>query len=204
MTVTITGFDSFNELADLIVDYGHAPSLLERARVVFIPFASLRLGRDLRSSANEALAVLDGDALGDPLPVPDDFGSIRSITPQQGANPRALVARDEVTIRLVPSSGDRALAYMIRNRTITVRPFRAVNYDFSYHTVPVLNEANPDNEVLTSYPMLYLYAGLLELHTFRQDEKQRAIALQTYLDEVRLVNRQQSRARQNAPAGVGV
>ena len=200
----MSGFENFSELAELIVDYGHAPQLLERAQGVFIPFASLRLGRDLRSSANEALAVLDGDTLGDPMPVPDDFGSIRSITPQQGSNPRALRAKDEVTITHVPTSGDRALAYMIRNRAITVRPFRAIDYDLSYHTVPVLDEQNPNNEVLTSYPMVYLYAGLLELQVYRQDEKQRAIALQTYLDEVRLINRQQSRARQNAPAGVGV
>ncbi len=204
MTVSITGFSSFDELAALIVDYGHAPSLLERCQDVFIPFASIRLGRDLRSSANEAVVVLDGEASGDPIPVPADFGSIRSITPQQGSQPRALRAKDEVTINLVPTTGDRALAYNIRNRAITVRPFRAINYTFSYHTVPILNATETVNEVLTSYPMLYLYAGLLELHVFRQDEKQRAIALATYLDEVQLVNRQQSRARANAPAGVGV
>jgi hypothetical protein len=199
----MSGFADFAELAALVVDYGHAPQLLERCQSVFIPFASLRLGRDLRSSANEAVAVLDGSALGDPMPVPDDFGSIRSITPQDSRR-IALRSRDEVAITIAPKQGDRALFYNIRNRAITVRPFRGVNYDFSYHTVPVLDATTTTNEVLASYPMLYLYAALLELHTFRQDGNQRQTALQTYLDEVALINKQQSRARANAPAAVGV
>ena len=203
MTVTITGFETFTELADLVVDYGHAPGLLSRAQDIFIPFASKRLGRDLRSSANEDLAVLDADALGDPFPVPADFGSIRSIVPQDSKR-QALRAKDQVSIQLVPNQGDRAFAYNIKNRAVTVRPFRAILYDFSYHTVPVLDAVNTTNQVLEDYPFLYLYAALLELHVYRQDEKQRAIALTTYLDEIALINRQQSRARMNAPASVGI
>jgi len=199
----MTGFADFAELSALVVDYGHASQLLERAQSVFIPFASLRIGRDLRSSANEAVAVLDAAVLGDPFAVPADFGSIRSITPQDSKR-IALVNRDEVAITLVPNEGDRARFYNIRSKAVTVRPFRAINYDFSYHTVPELDATTTTNDVLASYPMLYLYAALLELHVFRQDEKQRAIALTTYLDEVALINKQQSRARANAPAAVGV
>lgn len=199
----MSGFANFAELVQLVIDYAHRPDHQERAESIFIPFASLRLGRDLRSSANESIAVLDADALGDPFPVPADFGSIRSITPQ-GTHQRALKFRDEVAIQSMPTNGPDALYYNIRNREITVRPFRGVLFDLSYHTVPKLDATDTVNDVLVQYPMLYLYAALLELHTWTQDERARGTALNTYLDEVKLVNRQQSRARQNAPAGVGV
>lgn len=199
----MSGFANFAELVQLVIDYAHRPDLEERCENVFIPFSSLRLGRDLRSSANEAIAVLDADALGDPFPVPIDFGSIRSITPQ-GTHQRALKFRDEVAIQSMPTNGPRALYYNIRNEEITVRPFRGVLYDFSYHTVPELDATTTTNAVLTRYPMLYLYAAMVEIHTWTQDAAQRTVALQTYVEEVKVVNRQQARARQNAPAGVGV
>ena len=181
------GFADFDDLVDTVLDYGHAPSLKDRAERIFVPFASLRIGRDLRSSANEDLAVLDAAALGDPFAVPADFASIRSITPQDSRR-LALRSKDEVTITAMPDQGDRALAYNIRNRAVTVRPFKAISYDFSYHTVPVLDAVNTSNEVLESYPFLYLYAALIELYVYRQDGEQRAIALQTYLDEVQLTS----------------
>ena len=199
----MSGFANFAELAALVVDYAHRPDHQERCENIYIPFASLRIGRDLRSFQNESVAVLDGEALGDPMPVPADFGSIRSITPQK-SRAKALKARDEIAITLLPTTGADAIYYSLHNSAITVRPFQGLKYDLSYHTVPVLTAANPTNNVLTRWPMLYLYASLVELHTWTQDEKARGTALATYLDEVRLVNRHQGRARQSAPQGVGV
>ena len=199
----MTGFANFAELTALVVDYGHRPELLERCESLFVPFASLRLGRDLRSMDNETVASLDGSILGDPMALPDDFGSIRSLWFDGQRGPHRLRSRDEVAITLTPKNGNIPRFYMIRDNAITTRPFSQGLYTLSYHTVPVLDATNDANDVLTNYPYLYLYAALVELHTFAQDDEQRARAVQTYTEEIRIVNRQVSRARADSPAGVG-
>ena len=199
----MTGFANFAELTALVVDYAHRPELLERCESIFVPFASLRLGRDLRSMENETVVTLDGSILGDPMALPDDFGSIRSLWFDGQNGPHRLRSRDEVAITLTPKSGNIPRFYNIRNQAITARPFSEGLYTLSYHTVPALDATNDVNGVLTQYPYLYLYAGLVELQTFTQDDEQRARAVQTYTEEIRVVNRQVARARADSPAGVG-
>ena len=199
----MSGFANFGELADLVVDYAHRPDLLERTQSIFIPFASARIGRDLRSMSNEAVVSLDAEVLGDPMPLPDDFGSIRSLYFDGQNGPHRLRSRDEAQITRQGKTGAIPRFYNIRDNAITTRPFVASLHPLSYHTVPVLDEANPENDVLTNYPYLYLYASLVELQVFVQDDDQRARAVQTYSEEIRIVNRQVARARADAPAGVG-
>ena len=200
----MTGFANFTELSALVVDYAHRPDLLERAENFFIQLASLRIGRDLRSQHNETVAELDGTVLGDPMALPDDFGSIRSVWFQGSRGPNALVSKDEVSITLVETQGDRPRAYMIRDGNLYPRPFNGGKYLLSYHTVPVLDVTNDTNAVLTNYPQAYLYAALIELHVWTQDKPNRDQALEFYTSELRAINRQQSRARANAPASLGV
>ena len=200
----MSGFANFNELTALVVDYAHHAELLERCQNVFVPMASVRIGRDLRSRHNEDVATLDGAALGDPMPVPADFGSIRSLSFINGSRICALSAKDEVSIRLVETQGNVPRAYNIQDSTIIARPFKGGDYLLSYHTVPVLDDTVTTNDVLTNYPQLYLYAALLELHVWTQDSELRAQALDTYKGEFHAINRQQARARMNAPAAVGV
>ena len=199
----MSGFANFAELTALVVDYAHRPELLERCQNIFVPFANLRLGRDLRSMDNEAVASLDGSILGDPMALPDDFGSIRSLWFDGQNGPHRLRSRDEVAITRTPKNGNIPRFYMIRDNAITTRPFSQGLYTLSYHTVPVLDATNDTNDVLTNYPYLYLYAALLELQVFVQDSEQRQGAVDTYNSEVKLVNRQVSRARADSPAGVG-
>jgi len=201
--MAMTGFANFAELTALVVDYGHRPELLERCESVFVPFASQRLGRDLRSMDNETVTTLDAEVLGDPMALPGDFGSIRSLWFDGQRGPHRLRSRDEVAITLTPKNGAVSRFYMIRNKSLTVRPFVASKFTLSYHTVPVLDATDDTNDVLATYPYLYLYAALVELHTFAQDDEQRARAVQTYSEEIRIVNRQVSRARADSPAGVG-
>ena len=199
----MSGFANFTELADLVVDYAHRPDLLERTQNVFIPFASARLGRDLRSMDNETVATLDRDVLGDPMALPDDFGSIRSLWFDGQNGPHRLRSRDEAQITRQAKSGNIPRFYMIRDDAITIRPLSGALFTLSYHTVPVLSAADPENDVLANYPYLYLYASLVELQVFVQDDDQRARAVQTYSEEIRIVNRQVARARADSPAGVG-
>ena len=199
----MSGFANFSELADLVVDYAHRPDLLERTQNVFIPFSSRRLGRDLRSMDNETVATLDRDVLGDPMALPDDFGSIRSLWFDGQNGPHRLRSRDEAQITRQAKSGAIPRFYMIRDDGITIRPLTGALFTLSYHTVPVLDATNDTNDVLTNYPYLYLYAALVELQVFAQDDEQRARAVQTYSEEIRIVNRQVARARADAPAGVG-
>jgi hypothetical protein len=196
--------DNFANLGDTIVDYGHRPTLLQRALDIFIPLASVRIGRDLRSDANETVVTLDGAVLGDPMPVPADFAAIRSLWFNGQNGPHLVKSRSEITILCTPKNGAIPRFYMIRNKEITVRPFVASLYTLSYNTIPVLDGTTTVNAVLTEHPMLYLYAGLLELHTWTQDAEQRAGALQTYQTEIAVINRAESRKRASAPQAIGV
>ena len=196
-------FADFNELADLVVDYGHRPELRDRAAAVFIPFASIRIGRDLKSRANERAQDLDGAQLGNPMPLPEDFGSIRSVWYNGNRGPHTLRSRDENTINSYPIQGANPRAYMIRNAALHVRPFVAGSYTINYHFIPTLDANNLTNAVLVQFPMVYLYAALVELHVFTMDTEQRSIALATYGDEVKIINRNEGRARASALAAVG-
>ena len=194
-------FENFTELADLVADYAHRPNLVQRIKDTFIPLTSNRLGRDLESRHNEAL--LDFSDPPNPIPLPDDFGKVRSVWYLRGTSTRALEARDDTAITFAPTSGSDPLYYMIRNGAIEARPFRSGSYTLSYFSIPQLDADNPTNDVLANFPQLYIYGALIEVHTWTQDIEQRNLALSTYADEIKLINRAENRQRFNAPAAVG-
>lgn len=199
----MSGFENFDELTELVADYAHRPELLERVQNVFVPFASIRIGRDLKARANETSADLSG-AAGNPIELPENFGSIRSVWYNGNRGPHSLVSRDDNTINSYPiQGGSRPRAYMIRNKELHVRPFVAGSFSINYFRIPELTASAPVNDVLEQFPMLYLYAALVELHVWTLDAEQRSIALATYGDEVKLINRNEGRARASAASGVG-
>lgn len=193
----------FASLVAVVADYSHRPDLTDQIEDNFIQLASVRIGRDLKSSATEQLVTLDGVALGNPLTLPSDFSQIRSINWESGPRPVSLSARDEISITAVPSQGD-PFAYNIRDGAINVRPFVSSDYTLSYYGIPILNAANPTNNVLTRHPQIYLYAALVELQIWTQDAEQRALALDAYRGETEVTNRNERRARMNTTLAVGV
>lgn len=197
------GFENFDQLAETVVDYGHAPSLLERAKTLFIPLAGVRIGRDLKTRANEASIDIDSEVSGHPIPVPDDFGSIRAVQAFYAGEPYTLKARDETGFTKVPPSGGDPSHYLISVNQISIRPYRSGIFRLKYYSIPKLDSITTTNAVLKQFPQVYLYAALVELQVWRQDAAQRENALGAYSAEIFETNKAERRARMNAPQSVG-
>lgn len=197
----MSGFADFAEMVQLIIDYGHNKRLQEQCENVFIPLASLRIGRDLQSKHNESVAIIPS---ADPLPLPTDFGAIRSLRYQGANGPNALRSRDASAINLYAKTGGGRPAYYSLNAAgIETRPVVSGNFELLYWNTPVLSATDPTNPVLAAHPMLYLYAGLIELHVWTQDREQRQNALDTYTTEYKLINRAEARSRADKPQAIG-
>ena len=201
MTVPST----FDELVDLVADYGHRGDLTSQIGDTFIPFASIRIGQALKSIDNEVLVTLDPTA--NPFDLPADFGSMRSLEYNAAGGPRTLksTGRHEINrFSNLTGTGGFPVAYNVLNRQIDARPFLAGEFPLNYYAIPALDSGNPTNAVLTSYPNLYLYAALIEFQTWTQDKEQRDIAVGIFNAEVGTINRNSERARYDAPAQIGV
>lgn len=194
--------NNFDELASLITDYGKRPRLLDRVKQTFIPLANIRIGRDLRSKANEAVVELDGEALGNPMPLPLDYAAPSALVWKAARGDVVLDSRDAELINNIPDQGN-PFAYNIRGGNIYVKPFVSGKYELTYYQVPVLDEDNQTNAVLTSHPQLYLYGALVELYVWTMDAAHRDEALNFYQSEVKLINRDESRSRAASLASVG-
>ena len=201
MTVPAT----FQELIDTVADYGHRADLAQQIGDTFIPFASLRLGQSLKSIENEVVVTLQ--PTDNPFNLPDDYGSIRSLEFLQSRGPvtlRATGRHDINRFATITGTGGTPRVYNVLGGQIDARPFLAGDYDLNYYAVPKLDATNTSNDVLDAFPNLYLYASLIEFHTWTQDREQRETVLKTFVDEVGLINRNAERGRYDAPAQIGV
>ena len=199
MSDPITDFAS---LRDAIVDYAHAPHLPDRTADYFIPLANLRIGRDLRSSANEQTEFFVDEV--PPLVLPLDFAVIRTVTHQGSGGPRVLESRSANSIwpqQRSPGNSD-PLFYNIERGSVTVAPGQSGDYEVDYYSIPEVTASQTTDPALDAWPMLFLYAGLLELHVWTRDALARREALETYNSEIIVINKQQARARSDNPAGV--
>lgn len=197
---------NFPELRDLVADYAHRPNdtaMLARIENYFIPFANVRLGRDLRSFANEVAAELDSST-GDPMPLPPDFAAIRGVRFNGPGGTYVLRSAPADVTQTIPLTGNPPVYYSIEGLALTARPFVAGTYPIVYWAEPVLSASNPENAVLTQWPNLYLYACLIELYVWTRNESGRVQAVATYVDEVAAINKAAKRGRAAAPAGIGV
>ena len=195
----ITDFDS---LSDAIVDYAHAPHLVQRTQDFFIPLANIRIGRDLKSLANEDLETFTDQA--PPLVLPLKFGSIRNVTHIGSRGPRVLESRTANTIwpaQLSPA-GDTPVFYNLRFGSIHVAPSQQGDYEVSFFAIPEVTASSATDPALDAWPMLFLYAGLIETHVWTRNANARQEALDFYTSEIKQINKMEARARHDNPAGV--
>ena len=194
----ITDFDS---LRDAITDYAHAPHLTDRAAVYFIPLANIRIGRDLRSLSNEKTELYDD--VPSPLVLPLDFGQIRNVTFQGQRGPQVLESRSANTLwPLQQTFGGTPRFYNVQLGSVILAPSIKGNYEVNYFNIPEVTASQTTDPALTAFPMLFLYAGLLELNVWTRDAVARSEAMLTYTSEIKAINKNQSRARADSPAGV--
>lgn len=169
----------------------------------FIELATVRLARDLRSMFNEV--YLDPFTVNaDPMPLPQDFRNIRSLAVKADRGPATLRSVGSHGLNRYGNNGGEPLVYTIRGRDLHIRPYQARDYILNYYAAPAeLTSGTSENDVLTNYPYLYLYASLVEAYVFIQDTEREQAMIVTYTSELELVNREAKLSRTgDAPAMV--
>ena len=181
------------ELEQLIAEYSHRTDLSNVIDFV-IDFSTKRIGRDLRSQENE-VAIPFTPAV-NPAPLPADFQALRHVT--YDADRGAVTLRSVSTHFLTRfSDTGQPQVYSIKAKEIYIAPFQVRDFVVTYWQTPAaLIAASDTNPVLDEYPYLYLYAALIEVYTWAQDDTQRDRALSLYSTEIELQNKQAAKADQ--------
>jgi len=186
------------ELSELVVLFSHRPDLSDDILATFIPLAEVRIGRELKSSENEVSLLMqptDND-----FDVPADFSTIRGIQFHGNEGPHTLTSLDLHTINQWRQTGGTPQRYLITARKIQVRPFVAGDFDLFYYQKPALPLDTSENAVLDAWPNLYLYASLIELNVFAQDDEQLTVNIGAFDIEVKQINKSADRGRGDKPA----
>ena len=172
----------------------------------FIEFATKRIGRDLRSQFN---TVTRDPVVGteNPIPLGEDFREMRIASyPSDGLSRVDLKAVPVHLLERVTSTGSSPRVFTVVGTDMIIKPFQQKVITITAWVEPAeLDSGTAENDVLTQYPYLYLYATLIELWMWTQDPDLRDAALADYNAETVLINEQSAASDLgDAPAMVGV
>ena len=178
-------------LVALVESYAHrTDASVDNNIVQFIEFATQRIGRDLRSQFN---TVTRDPVVGteNPIPLGEDFREMRIASyPLDGGR----VDLKSVPVHLlerVTDTGQMPRVFLVTGTDMIVKPFQPKVFTITAWVEPAaLAAGDAENDVLTQYPYIYLYATLIELWMWTQDPALRDAALNDYNAEVVLVNEQ--------------
>jgi hypothetical protein len=173
------------ELETLAANYMHRNDLTSDMPG-FVDFATKRLGRMLRSQANEA--AFEFSANSNPYPLPADYRGMRAVTSAQDRGPKVLASVSPQQINRLQSIGVPAV-YSVSAKLITFAPYQASTITINYWQEPeAMALATDTNAVLEQYPYLYLYATLVEASIFVDDTEKAASMMDVLVGEVDQVN----------------
>ncbi len=195
-----------DELVALTESYAHrSDASVDNNIVQFIEFATKRIGRDLRSQFN---TVTRDPVVGteNPIPLGDDFREMRIASYPLDNGRVDLKAVPVHLLERVTVSGTTPRVYTVTGTDMILKPFQVkVITITAWVEPPPLDAGDAENDVLTNYPYLYLYATLLELWMWTQDPDLRDAALADYNAETVLINEQSAASDLgDAPAMVRV
>ena len=183
------------ELANAIAAYMHRDDLATQIDAIFIPFATKRIGRDLRSQSNNF--VIDFDITQNTQELPSNFVDIRALQAPTNNGFRLLRSGTlhEMSEYSRANSGHAAY-YQINAKTISLAPRQLGTFKLDYFAEPAALVADQDtNSVLLDYPYLYLYAALVEAFFYTQEPAGHEKALAQYVGEIEKINKQSASAR---------
>lgn len=185
---------TYAELQTLIADYMHRPDLTTQIPT-FIEQARSRINRDLR--AREMVQRIVFTPTTNPidlLTVVPDFIEARDLSYKQSRWQVSLklVSRSELSKWVQGSSQGESTPrfYSVDGQSIQTAP-GGVGVEFTliyYAKTPALVSPTDTNEILTTYPTIYLYASLIEANSFVQDMEQRSASTEVYASEVARAN----------------
>ena len=188
------------ELQSLVAQYMHR-SDLDAEIPGFIELARTRINRDMRVREN---IIIDTETpTVNPRDLPADFLEMRDIYHRRGENRISL----QLVGRKQLDRYDRATInqanprfYSIDGVQLETQP-GGVDVEFTLIYFAAVDElvADDDTNLLMSvYPMTWLYASLIEGHSFTQDLDLMQEAVQSYTSEVSQANAQAAAAESGA------
>ena len=190
------------ELQTLVASYMHRIDLTADIPG-FIELARTRINRDMRVRENIKQAT-ETPTL-NPRPLPLDFLEMRSIyfLPSTRRVTLHLVGREQLNANQTAlNSTQRPGFFSIDGTQIETQP-GGIGLEFTliyYFAQPELVADADTNPLMDTYPMTWLYATLIEGHTFTQDLTLVAEALSNYTSEVEQANS----AAKAAESGAGL
>jgi hypothetical protein len=194
-------------LVALVESYAHrSDASVDNNIAQFIEFATKRIGRDLRSQFN---TVTRDPVVGteNPIPLGEDFREMRIASyPLDGGGNVDLKAVPVHLLERVTRSGQTPRVYTVVGTDMILKPFQVKVITITAWVEPAaLATGTAENDVLTNYPYVYLYATLIELWMWTQDPGLRDAALSDYNAETVLINEQSAASDLgDAPAMVRV
>lgn len=172
----------------------------------FIQIAETQVNNDLRVPEMVVNADLTIADITGQYALPTTFLEMRSITGNDSTGTRRPLKPHGIdNIFRLPSSLTPQ-AFAVWNNKILIRGIPAINDVFTmiYWERPTAFSADGDtSDLLTRFPTVYLYAALVELHTWTQDDEFVALAATRYDSAIRAFNLAGMEKRQNptvAPA----
>ena len=195
-----------SDLVTLVESYMHrSDATMDNNIGAWIDFATSRIGRDLRSQANEV--ALDLTPLANPVVLPANYREMKVIQyPGDGNADIPLRSVPPSTIARITNTGSSPAVYSVNAFELIIKPFQDKTFSTVYWAEPDALVADTDeNDVLNAYPYIYLYAVLVEGNAWVQDFAARSNWLATFAGEVALTNDQSQQADVgNTPAMAGV
>lgn len=188
------------ELQSLVASYMHRTDLTDDIPG-FIELARARINRDMRVREN-IIEAKETPTI-NPRPLPDDFLEMRDIytLPSSRRVTLTLVGRKQLNgAQTALDATQRPIFYSIDGTQIETQP-GGISLEFTllyYAAVDELVADDDTNALMSVYPMTWLYASLIEGHTFTQDLVLVQDALTNYTSELARANEQAKAAESGA------
>lgn len=167
---------TFGELKSALQSWTDRSDIGDSTLSDFVTLADTRIRKDL---ARHEIRLREMETRDDLTPssgactLPDDFMAMKAVQ-CQASNPTVLSYRPMSWLNEAYPDGDSGTPafYGIEGGTLYMFPLTTSDIRIVYWAYPaVLSTGNDSNWLLAKYPDIYLYAGLIELASYEQNEE---------------------------------
>lgn len=186
----MAGIANYGDLKADLAAYGQRTDLTARIPG-FLKIAQNQVNIDLRIPEMIKTATLTVTTVGDEFALPDDYLATRQLTGARGDGSIGPLESKGIDEIFGFGTSGTPMAYTVWNNEILIRPTPAENAVFTliYWARPAEFILDADtSDILTRYSQVFLYAGLVELHTFVQSYEEATLAAQRYDGAIVAIN----------------
>lgn len=161
---------NYTDLQGAILDWSERADLAGQA-ATFIRLAEIRINERLRTAWQETKDTLTPDANG-VCALPSDYLEWRSVTALSSPRRRLeYVTLDYADFQFADREAAPSRCFTVQGSSLLLFPVSETDVELVYYAkVPELSDASPTNWLLTRNPNVYLWASLIELATYIEDE----------------------------------